>query len=115
MDAHQIYNYYQESLVEIHLMEGSESFIKYGSPIGGRLTYTFNDDEAYVDITIPHGIDISKGQLSASTGRRMYSKLALMVNAGCKRIYKISDENVTLLEKDGFFVFDIEPNGIRIL
>lgn len=115
MDAHQVYIHFQQSLVEIHFMEGTESFIKYGSPIGGRLTFTFNDNDAYVDITIPHGIDISKGQLSASIGGRKYSKLALMVNAGCKSIYKISDENVTLLEKEGFFVFDIEPNGIKRL
>lgn len=113
MDAHSVFSQFQDVLIEIRFMEGTNSYEKYGSPVAGFLSHHFGDKDGYIDYTIPHSINISKGEMGGFSMGRRQSKLLLTVIAGCQANYNISEKNVKLLKEEGFSVYDIEENGIN--
>lgn len=113
MDVNQLYSHFGTSLVEVKFMDDTDSYNKYGAIVGGRLTLI--SGTGFIKTLVPHGIDISKGESMGFSISHKASKLALIVNAGCKSVYNISKVNVKRLSEEGFSVFDIEPNGIKLI
>lgn len=113
-DGHELITEYGENLIEIVFDEGTEAYEKYGEKVGGRLNYLAHGKGEYIPAIIPKEIHLLEGVLG-SYGNNVLARLGLIVNPGCKQVYKISDEIETKLKNEGFGVYDIHPDGITVL